>query len=115
MKTSTKQKNKYDDKVSKVVDKVLRQVFGDEATLLIYKCLETNHSLRQDEIVEKIDVFAKGLEQFLRSGAHVVEMKILKDVYLSYGLTPMSEFEIGRIRQDFVSQMKMLCASRNGN
>ena len=103
----TKQKHKYDDKVPKAIDKVLKKIFGDEATLLIYKYLENRYSLRRDEIVEKIDVFAEGLEEFLRSGAHIIEMKILEDVYSSYGLTRGLEFE-RRSRYDFVSQMKML-------
>ncbi len=108
MNALTKQKHKHDDKVPKAIDKVLRQIFGDEATLLIYKYLENRHSLRQDEIVEKIDVFAKGLEEMLISGAYVIEMKILEDIYSSYGLTSRLEFERRRNKYDFVSQMKML-------
>jgi len=107
MSTLTKQKHEYYDKVSKAIDKVLRKIFGDEATLLIYKHLENRYSVRQDEIVEKIDVFAEGLEEFLMSGAHIIEMKILEDVYSSYGLTRRPEFE-RRNKHDFVSQMKML-------
>jgi len=103
----TKQKHKYDDKVSKAIDKVLRKIFGDEATVLIYKYLENRYSLRQDEIVEKIDVFAEGLEEFLMSGAYIIEKKILEDVYSSYGLTRRLEFE-RRSKYDFVSQMKVL-------
>lgn len=111
MSALTRQRNKYDDKVSKTVDKVLRQIFGDEATFLIYRYLETRYSLKQDEIVEKIDVFAKGLQEFLRSGAQVIEMKILEDIYSSCGQTQRPEFETRRTKQDFVSQIKMLRAA----
>jgi len=104
----SKQKRQYDEKVSEAIDTVLRKIFGDEATLLIYKYLENCYSLRRDEIIEKIDVFAEGLEEFLRSGAHIIEMKILEDVYSSYGLTPMAEAERKANKHDFVSQMKML-------
>lgn len=83
----TKQKHKHDEKVSRIIDKVLRKIFGDEATLLIYKYLENSYSVRQDEIVEKIDVFAEGLEELLSSGAYVIEKNILEDLYSSYGLT----------------------------
>ena len=107
MNALTKQKHKSDDKVSRAIDKVLRKIFGDEATLLIYKHLENRYSLSQDEIVEKIDVFAEGLEEFLMSGARIIEMKILEDVYSSHGLTRRLEFE-RRNKHDFVSQMKML-------
>jgi len=107
MSALTKQKLEYYDKVSKAIDTVLRKIFGDEATVLIYKYLENHHSLRQDEIVEKIDVFAEGLEEFLMSGAYTIEMRILEDVYSSYGMTRRSEFG-GRNKHDFVSQMKTL-------
>lgn len=103
-----RQKHKYNDEVSKTIDRVLRQIFGEEATLLIYKYLEKRYSLRQNEIVEKIDVFAKGLEEILRSGAYVIEKKILEDVYSSYGLTRRPEFERRRNKHDFVNQMKSL-------
>ena len=103
----TKQELRYDDKVLEAIDKVLRKIFGDEATLLIYKHLENRYSLRRDEIVEKIDVFAEGLEEMLRSGAFIIEKKILEDIYSSYGLTRRLEFG-RRNRHDFVSQMKIL-------
>jgi hypothetical protein len=105
----SKQKHQSDNEVSEVIDKVLRQTFGKEATLLIYKYLEKSYSLRQDEIAEKIDVFAKGLEETLRSGAYVIEKMILDDIYSSYGFTRSVQFE--RIRKnDFVNQMKTLRA-----
>ena len=103
----TKQKHVSSDEISKAIDRVLRQTFGEEATLLIYKYLEKSYSLRQDEIVEKIDVFAKGLEEMLRSGAYVIEKIILEYIYSSYGLTRGLELE-RRNRYDFVSQMKTL-------
>jgi len=111
MNAPTKQKTKYEHKVSKTVDNTLRKIFGDEAALLIYEYLENQHSLRQNEIGEKIDVFARGLEEFLRSGAYVIEMKILEDIYSSYGLAHELELERGINSQDFVSQLKMLRAT----
>ena len=86
--TSTKE-----DKIIKIIDCVLKHVFGEESTLLIYKYLERNYSLRQDEFSEKIDVFAKGLEAFLSSGAYLIENKILEGVYSSYGLLRRTELE----------------------
>jgi len=107
MSALTKSKNGYYDEVSIAIDNVLRKIFGDEATRLIYRYLKNRYLLSQDEIAEKIDVFAEGLEEFLMSGAHVIEMKILEDIYSSYGVTLRQEF--GRIsRHDFVDQMKIL-------
>lgn len=106
MNIQTRQKHMGDDKSSEVIDKVLRQIFGHEATLIIYKYLETHHSLRQHEIGEKIDVFAEGLEELLRSGAYVIETKILEEIHSDYGSIRRLEFE--RSKYDFVSQMRTL-------
>jgi len=108
MESVIEQNNKKEEKISKIIDKVLRQVFGAEATHLIYKHLESNYSLKQDEITEKIDVFAVGLEGFLRSGAYVIERKILEDIYASYGLLRRLELEKMQEDTDFISQMKSL-------
>ena len=76
--------NKKQDKVSRIIDRVLTQIFGKEATLLIYRYLEENYSLKQNEVSEKIDLFAEGLETFLSSGALAIEKRILEDIYSSY-------------------------------
>lgn len=93
-----------EDKASKVIDQVLTQVFGEKAACLIYKYLERNYSLKREEIVDKIDVFAKGLEEFLSSGASVVEQKILDDLQRSCGLAHISE-DAGF---EFADRMKLL-------
>ena len=96
-----------DDKVSKIIDKVLNQVFGKEATTLIYRHLERNYSVKRNEIGDRIEVFAKGLEDFLRSGAYAIERKILEDICSSYGLLRRMELEKTENECDFVSQMKL--------
>jgi len=108
MENITQQTNKKEEKISKIIDKVLKQIFGQEATDLIYKYLEKNYSLRQNEIAEKIDVFTKGLEEFLRSGAYVIERKILEDIYSSYGSLHRLEMKKMQEDCDFISQMKLI-------
>jgi hypothetical protein len=98
---------KKEDQIFKIIDKVLKQVFGEEATLFIYKYLERNYSLRQSEFSEKIDVFAKGLEECLSSGAFAVESKILEDISAIYGSFSQARFERKPERDDFASQMKI--------
>jgi len=105
MANSTQQS--LNEKISQIVDRVLRYVFGDEGASLIYTYLERKYSVRPNEICEKIDLFAKGLEEFLKSGARIIERKILEDVYSSYGslqrleLTQAGEF-------DFAHQMRLI-------
>jgi hypothetical protein len=98
---------KKEDQILKIIDKVLKQVFGEEATLFIYKYLEQNYSLRQSEFSEKIDVFAKGLEECLSSGAFAIENKILEDISSIYGSFSEAKFERKPERYDFASQMKI--------
>jgi hypothetical protein len=100
--------NKSDAKIERIIDRVLRQVFGEEATLLIYRHLESNYSLKKEEVADRIEIFAVGLEDFLRSGAYVIEQKILEDIYSSYGLLRRIELERERDEFDFVSQIKSL-------
>jgi len=105
--TINQQTQKENEKISRIIDRVIRQVFGDEATRLIYRYLESNYSVRRDEIAEKIDLFAKGLEDFLRSGAYVIERKILEDICSNYGL--LRRIELEKLRDsDFASQVKFL-------
>jgi hypothetical protein len=97
-----------DATVSKIVDKILNQVFGREATILIYRYLDCKYHVRRDEITEKIEVFAQGLEEFLNSGAHAIERKILEDIYSSQGVLRKLELEKVGEETDFVSEMKTL-------
>lgn len=97
-----------DDQVSRVIERVLNQVFGKEATILIFKHLEHNYSLRRNELNQKIEVFATGLEDFLTSGAYVIEKKIIEDIRSSYGLLRRLEMEESNHEGDFVTQMKLL-------
>lgn len=108
MESITQQINGKEDKISKIIDKVLKQVFGEEATHLIYRHLENKYCLKRNEIAEKIEVFAAGLEEFLRSGAYVIERKILEDIYSNYGLLRRLELERVQEESDFVSQVKSL-------
>jgi hypothetical protein len=84
---------KKEDQILRIIDKVLKQVFGEEATLFIYKYLEQHYSLHQSEFSEKIDIFAKGLEECLSSGAFAVENKILEDISSIYGAFSKTRFE----------------------
>ncbi|MEM2098675.1 MAG: hypothetical protein QXU99_02870 [Candidatus Bathyarchaeia archaeon] len=52
-------------RVLEVINNVLKQVFGEKTTRLMYQYLEQRHCWSQREFSEKIDIFAKGLEEFL--------------------------------------------------
>jgi len=80
-----KSEDKFNKLLLKVIDEEMKQMFGEVATLIIYNHLEKNHSLKRSEIPEKLEVFIVGLEEFLSSGAQVIEKIILEKVYSSFG------------------------------
>ena len=100
--------NDKEDRISRVIYRILEQVFGEEATRLIYQYLESKYSVKKNEVSAKIEVFAEGLEEFLRSGAYVIEKKILDDMYSSYGSLRRLELERIQEEHDFVGQMRLL-------
>ena len=99
--------NRENDKIFTIIDSVLKQVFGEEATNFMYKYLERKYSLHQNDFSKKIEVFAKGLEDCLSSGAFAIESKILDDIYTIYGAFNKIDFERKSERYDFASQMKI--------
>ena len=99
---------KKEDKISTIIDSVLKQIFGEPATTLIYKHLQNRYSLSQSEFSSRIDVFAKGLEDFLSSGAYVIESKILNEIYSSYGSENNANFGIAMFDEpDFANQVRV--------
>ena len=70
------QKKSY--RLFRIVDKVLKQIFGELAAVTIYKYLEEKYSLKREDIPDEPEMFAEGLEKFLSdSGASLVFGTIL--------------------------------------
>ena len=101
-----------EDKVFEIIDRVLKQVLGEDATRLIYEYLERRHSLSPSDFSEKLDVLAKGLEEFLSSGAYFIENKILNEI-IAYDTQRSLEMQVvvDVVEPDFGSQIKS--ASQN--
>ena len=106
MEILTQQTSSKNDAVLAIIDKVLNQVFGKEAAILIFRYMEHNYSLKRSEISDKIELFAQGLEDFLRSGAYVIERKILEDINSDCNLLRRMELEKVEDEASFVAQMK---------
>jgi len=100
-----KTKGDFDKTFRKTVDDVLNQIFGQAATRIIYNHLEKNNSLTPEKFPKKLDAFVRSLENFLDSGALVVEGIILKHLYSSYGLE-FKKIEKGRSFVDYIIQLK---------
>jgi len=105
MRMKLKTEGEFDKAFLKTVDDVLTQIFGQAAALIIYHHLEKNTSLTPEEFPKKLDIFIRGLESFLDSGALVVEGIILKHLYSSYGLE-FKRIEEGRSFMDYIIQLR---------
>jgi len=89
MKSKTLKRKKKPERLFRIVDKVLKQVLGEPATLFLYKHLEEEYSLKPQDIPNELEIFEKGLEKYLSdSGASAVlgmissespELKLKKD------------------------------------
>ena len=75
-------KNDFDEKLIAIIEKVLKQSFG-ESSLLLYSWLKI-HSVYPEEIPEKLDAFADTLKTF-SAGCSVLESIILRNLYSSFG------------------------------
>jgi len=82
IKIQTPSQNKQSETLDKIIDRVLNQILGQEATHIIYNYLENNYSIQRHEIAEKLDSFNQALENYLGSGAVVIEKVILKNLEL---------------------------------
>jgi len=74
--------NRQSGNLNKVVDKVLNQILGPEATQIIYDYLENNHRIQRHEIGKKLDSFNHALEEYLGTGAVVIEKVIQENLEL---------------------------------
>lgn len=81
-----KLQTEFEKNFLKTVDENLKDIFGETAATLIYSYLETDLSLKREEIPERIDLFKTGLKKFLSTGACVIQKIILERLYESYGL-----------------------------
>jgi hypothetical protein len=94
-------RKKKPERLFKTVDKVLKQIFGEPATLFIYKHLEEKHSLKREDIANELEIFTEALEKYLGdSGALVV---------LSTLFNESSELKLRKVEErEFFEQLKEL-------
>jgi len=99
-----KRKTEFEKLLIKSVDDGLKDTFGETATEIIYKHLERNHSLKQEEIPKKLEVFIEGLEKFLNSGVIVVEGIVLEKLCSNLGLERPSEERLNFV--NYITKLK---------
>lgn len=89
------------ERLFKIVDKVLKQIFGEPGALFIYNYLEEKHSLKREDIANELEIFTEGLEKYLGdSGASVV----LETLFNESSETKLKKVEA----KGFLEQLKEL-------
>ncbi|XHH07978.1 MAG: hypothetical protein ACFCUE_10420 [Candidatus Bathyarchaeia archaeon] len=68
------------DSINKIIDNVLTEVFGEKGAFYIYKYLENNYQLEPKQFSSQLELFSKGLEDCLSSGAIPVQTRILHTI-----------------------------------
>jgi hypothetical protein len=94
-------REKKPERLFKIVDKVLKQIFGEPATLFIYKHLEEKHSLKREDIVHELEIFTEGLEKYLGDSGTLVILETLFNESSELKLTKFGE-------KEFLEQLKEL-------
>ncbi|MFQ6068652.1 MAG: hypothetical protein ACE5KD_03815 [Candidatus Bathyarchaeia archaeon] len=97
--------DRYEEMLNEAVDKALTRVFGSTAAKVIYTYLENNHSIKKNEIAEKIESFSQAMQEYFNSGATVVEKEILESFYSDLGVFQPVELENNN---EFVQRLKTL-------
>ncbi len=102
-----KKADKYEEMLNKAVDRTLNKVFGSTATSIIYTHLEDNYAIRKNEIARKLESFSQAMQEYLNSGAAVVEKEILENFYSGLGLFQRVELE-GTRNNEFIERLRTL-------
>lgn len=99
--------DKYRDVLNKAVEKALGRIFGSTASDVIYSYLEDNHSIGRDDVAGNLECFSTAMQEYLTSGAAVVEKEILKDFYSGLGLYRRVELEVNE-NNGFTNRLRTL-------
>lgn len=86
------------------VDETLEQVFTKDCARTVHGFIKNNLHLTREGIVEKPEVFSCGLRRLLGSGATVVEILIVKNLYHKVGLK--FEEKKGYEFSDYVKELR---------
>jgi len=86
------------------IDDSFKEIFGETATHIIYFYLESNCSLRREDIPDRLEDFMEGLHKFFSKASVTVEHAVLTKLYSSLGLK--FERREGQGFVDYVDELK---------
>ncbi|MFP3984887.1 MAG: hypothetical protein ACLFU9_02830 [Candidatus Bathyarchaeia archaeon] len=89
-----KKVERYEEVLNEAVDKALNNFFGCTATNIIYKYLENSYSIKKNEIARKFGSFREAMQEYLNSGAAVVENEIQESFHSDINVSNSNETRI---------------------
>jgi hypothetical protein len=95
------------DLLPNMVEETLEQVFEEDGAKIICDYVKNKCHLKREEIAEKPEVFSSGLRRLLGSGASVIEILILKNLYCMIGLTFVEKK--GYEFSDYIKELRKRC------
>lgn len=98
---------RYEELLNEAVEKTFHRVFGPTATSVIYTHLESNYAIKKNEVADKLESFNQAMQEYLNSGATVVEKEILESFYSGLGLFQRVELE-GSKNNEFCERLRTL-------
>ena len=85
--SSFAQEVKFESLFPTILDKVLKDVFGEMGKEVILRILEERYSLESQKIVEDPASFMQGLEELVGSGAQVITKSVVAQIHSKMGIT----------------------------
>ncbi len=83
---------------------------GESVKKSIYYHLEEQFQLKRNQIPNKLNKFQLAIEQIFGSGAHFLEILIMKNLYLKTGLTISMDEKVSFV--DYVKELKQAYAKK---
>ena len=84
--SSFAQEVKFENLFHTILDKVLKDVFGEMGKEAIMRILDERYSLKPQKIVEDPTSFMQGLEELVGSGAQVITRSVVAQIHSKMGI-----------------------------
>jgi hypothetical protein len=65
------------DSINQIIESVLTEVFGKKGALYIYRYIENAYQIAPSQFSKQLELFSKGLEDCLSTGAIPIQARIL--------------------------------------
>ena len=90
--------------IDHIIEKSLKQAFGEASARLIYDQLERNHHLTREDIPKNLEMFFSSIEEMYGFGAKVLKRTVLKKLHTKLGLK--YEEKEGYNFSDYIRELK---------